>query len=393
VLIRELTGDDVEQAGRVCRVAFGRAVPVEPRPGVRGFVAEVGGRVAGVLTITRFNQFWGGAAVPMGGIGNVAVDPHARGRGVAGALLDTALGDMRERGQVLSALFATAPGVYRGRGWERAGVLEHLELPLDRLPAGRGAGPFGAGPFEVRPFGAGSVEARPVEEGDLAALHACYVDLASTVNGMLDRAGPAVRVEDVLGLDVVSVVPGHDGEVRGYLTAERRADGLLVHDLVGRDAATQLGLLGGLRSWGGALERVVLRVVDPAVTGLLTDQALRFTTTTSAWLLRVVDLPGAVAARGWPGAVGVDAVVGLEVFDEHAPWNAGRWRVVVEDGAVRAEAGGSGEVRLRARALGPWFSGMQDSHALRRAGLLDGDGRVLDRLVAAPGVPRLADSF
>ncbi|MEU4745290.1 sterol carrier protein domain-containing protein [Actinosynnema sp. NPDC023658] len=61
--------------------------------------------------------------------------------------------------------------------------------------------------------------------------------------------------------------------------------------------------------------------------------------------------------------------------------------------SVLVEPGGSGAVRLHARALGPWFSGMQDSHALRRAGLLDGDAALLDRLVGAPGVPRLADSF
>lgn len=375
VRIRELTEGDVEQADRVRRVAFGREGSTRPRPGRRGLVAEVDGRVAGVLTIGEFHQFWGGAPVPMGGVGGVAVDPYARGRGVATALLDAALRDMRERGQALSALYATVPAVCRALGWERAGVFEYLDFPLDRMPAGE------------------RVAARAAVAGDLAALHACYVDLASTVNGMLDRSPPTVDVGEVLELDVVSVVPGHDGEVRGYLTAERRADGLRVFDLVGRDVATQVGLLREVGSWAGVLDRVSLRVVDPAVTGLLTDQAVEFTVTASAWSLRVVDLPAAVAARGWPAVEGVSVVVDVEVVDEHAPWHAGRWRIVVEDGRVRAEAGGSGAVRLHARALGPWFSGMQDSHALRRAGLLDGDGRVLDRLVGAPGVPRMADFF
>ncbi|MFD7655467.1 enhanced intracellular survival protein Eis [Actinosynnema sp. NPDC059797] len=380
MLIRELTGDDSEALGRLHRVAFGRPGPTGARPGVRGLAAELDGRLAGALGITDFHQFWGGAAVPMGGIGGVAVDPYARGRGVAGALLDAALRDLRERGQPLSVLYATVPALYRSRGWERAGVFEHLEFPLDRVPAGA------------------RLAARPVEEGDLTALHACYCDLASTVNGMLDRAGPAVDVRDVLERDVVSVVPGRDGDVRGYLTAERDDRGLRVFDLVGRDLATQLSLLGEVRSWAGVLERASLRVTDPATTWLLTDQGIRFTTTTSAWFLRVVDLPAAVAARGWPAAQGLDGegldlVVDLEVVDEHAPWHAGRRRLVAEGGRVRVEAGGSGAVRLRARALGPWFAGAQDSHALRRAGLLDGDGRALDRLVGAPGVPRLADFF
>ncbi|MEV8438379.1 GNAT family N-acetyltransferase [Actinosynnema sp. NPDC051121] len=376
MLIRELTGDDVGEADRLRRVAFGGIGEPSLRPGRRGLVAEVGGRAAAVLTIKDFHQFWGGSPVPMGGVGGVAVDSWARGRGVAGALLDAALRDMRERGQVVSALYATVPAVYRSRGWDAGGVFEWLEFPLDRMPAGA------------------RVLARAAEEGDLPALHACYVDLASAVNGLLDRGAPTFDVADLLELDVVSVVPGHDGEVRGYLAASRGPAGLRVFDLVGRDAATQLGLLRELGSWAGVLDKALVRVTDPAVTGLLTNQAIEHTVTTSTWLLRVVDLPAAVAARGWPAAAWLKpAAVDLEVLDEHAPWHAGRQRLVVEDGAVRVEPGGSGAVRLHARALGPWFSGMHDSHALRRAGLLDGDGGLLDRLVGAPGVPRLADYF
>ncbi|WP_367132606.1 enhanced intracellular survival protein Eis [Saccharothrix sp. HUAS TT1] len=374
--IRELTEDDVEQVDRLRRVAFGRVGEPSLRPGRRGLTAELDGRLAGVLAVKEFHQFWGGSTVPMGGVCGVAVDPYARGRGVAGALLDAALPDMRERGQALSALFATVPAVYRSRGWERAGVFEWLDLPLDRVPRGE------------------RVVARPAVEGDLAALHACYCDVASTVDGMVDRSAPTFDVADVLQLDVVSVVPGHDGEVRGYLTASREADRLRVFDLVGRDAATQAGLLRELGSWAGVLDRAAVRVTDPAVTGLLTNQAIEYGVTASGWLLRVVDLAAAVAARGWPAAAWLKpAAVDLDVVDPHAPWHAGRRRLVVEDGRVRVEAGGSGAVRLHARALGPWFSGMQDSHALRRAGLLDGDGALLDRLVGAPGVPRLADNF
>ncbi|WP_433268093.1 GNAT family N-acetyltransferase [Actinosynnema sp. CS-041913] len=375
--IRELSDNDADDVRRLRKVAFGSASEEDPvRPGRRGLIAELDGRPAAVLTINDFHQFYGGAPVPMAGIGGVAVDPHARGRGVATGLLDRSLADLREHGQPLSALYATVPSVYRSRGWERAGVFEWLDVTIDRLPA------------------APRTVARPAGETDLDALHACYVDLASTVNGLLDRSQPAIDVADVLKLDIVSVAPGHDGEVRGYLTAERNRDGLRVFDLIGRDAATQLGLLSELTSWAGLLDQVSLRVTDPAVTGLLTNQGLRYTVNTSTWLLRVVDLPAAVAARGWPAAEGLKpAAVDLDVVDEHAPWHAGRQRLVVDDGSVRIEPGGSGAVRLHARALGPWFSGMQDSHALRRAGLLDGPAGLLDRLVGAPGVPRLADFF
>jgi predicted acetyltransferase len=115
------------------------------------------------------------------------------------------------------------------------------------------------------------------------------------------------------------------------------------------------------------------------------------------WMLRVVDLPAAVAARGWPAAAYLAPVsVDIEVVDEHAPWQAGRHRLVADGGKVVCEPGGEGTVRLQARALGPWYAGSADSAMLRRGGLLDGDAtaaRVLDLLTGAPRVPRMADSF
>lgn len=379
MLIRDIAAADAAEIARLRRVAFGRSSDEDPvRPGLRGLVAELDGRAAAVLTIREFRQFYGGLPVPMGGIGGVAVDPYARGRGVATGLLDATLRSLREHGQPLSVLYATVPAVYRSRGWERAGVLEWLDLTTDRLPRGP------------------RVLSRAAWDGDLDALHACYLDFACGVDGLLTREKPAIDVADVLRHDVVSVVPGRDGEVRAFLSAERTREGLKVFDLVARDADAHLGLLRELASWGGTLDQVSMRVTDPAVAGLLTNQGIRYTVTTSSWLLRVVDLPAAVAARGWPGAAFLrPAAVDLEVVDEHAPWHAGRQRLVVDGGAVRVEPGGSGAVRVHARALGPWFSGMQNTRALRRAGLLDGDGdaALLDQLVGAPGVPRLADFF
>ncbi|WP_053731716.1 enhanced intracellular survival protein Eis [Nocardia sp. NRRL S-836] len=384
--IREYVEDDLDAVFRLRRLAFNSTERPEQlvRPGTHGLVAELDGRVAGVLGIGAFAQFYGGAAVPMGGIGGVAVDGAFRGRGVAAALLDAAIGAMREHGQPVSALYPTVPTLYRGFGWERAGRFEQVELPMDRLlsvPA----------PDELIP-------SRPAEEGDLAALHDCYTEVARTIDGMADRRPPRIDPAKVLEMDLVSVLPGPDG-LRGYLTAKREPGGgdlgrLKVFDLVGADLQAQLNLLASLRSWAGTLDAVDLRVVDPATIDLLGATPLRYSVSTSTWMLRVVDLPAAVAARGWPPVP--DLAVDLEVVDPRAPWHAGLCRIVATDGVVRVEPGGSGAVRLHARALGPWFSGLQNTHALRRAGLLDGDpadAAPLDLLAASSGVPRLADFF
>ena len=49
----------------------------------------------------------------------------------------------------------------------------------------------------------------------------------------------------------------------------------------------------------------------------------------SLWV-RLVDLPVALAARGYEA----DCDVVVEVADEPAPWNAGRWRIRVKDGTA-----------------------------------------------------------
>ncbi|MFD5830807.1 enhanced intracellular survival protein Eis [Lentzea sp. NPDC060358] len=383
--IREYTEDDLDAVFRLRKLAFNSTRRPEQlvKPGSRGLVAELDGQVAGVLGIGEYAQFYGGAAVPMGGIGGVAVDGALRGRGVANALLDASLTVMREHGQALSVLYATVPTLYRGRGWERTGVLEWVELPMDRLLA--------------VPKPSERIPSRPARESDLSALRECYLEVARTVDGLADRRPPRIDVAEVLEMDLVSVLPGPNG-LRGYLTAQREPGGdmgrLKVFDLVATDVEAQLTLLASLASWAGTLEAVDLRITDPATLNLLAGTPLRYSVWTATWMLRVVDLPAAVAARGWPALAGT--AVDLDVVDPHAPWHAGPQRLVVEDGAARLEPGGTGAVRLHARALGPWFAGAQNTHALRRAGLLEGDqadAAVLDQLVGGSGVPRLADFF
>lgn len=382
-------GDD-EALYRLGRLAFGG--PKEPvperlwsnSPGWYGFVAEDGGQPIGCLKVREYAQFFGGRAVPMGGVASVAVDPYARGRGVATALLDTALPAMRERGDVISALFPSVPPLYRARGWEQTGNYERVGLRPEL--------------FAMLPKPASPPRLRRAEKADLPALHAAYLDLASTVDGLLDRATAAFQLERVLEIDIVEIADGPDGSMRGYLSADRPDDEkLITYDLVAADGETALGLLANLGRWTGIMTEISLRIIDPAWWQLLTTLPVVHDVNNHPWMLRVVDLPAAVAARGWPAATHLRPfTVDLDVVDEHAPWQAGRHRLVVDDGKVTCEPGGTGAVRMSARALGPWYAGSADSAMLRRAGLLEGDAAdacLLDLLTGAPHPVRMADAF
>jgi predicted acetyltransferase len=394
LIIRDAREDDGEELYRIRRIAFGGPREPDPKRGVNpywpdgfegwwGLVAELDGRPAGFLRSRDYRQFFGGNAVPMGGLASVAVDPYARGRGVATALLDRALVGLRDAGQCISALYPSVPPLYRGRGWEQTGAYERMILPIDLLAA------------LPKPTAYRTI--RPAREQDLPALHATYRGFASTVDGMLDRSTKAHKIEEIFELDIVDVIPGVGG-LRGFLTADRpEGERLIVHDLIADDADTAGRLLRQLASWAGILNDVSLRVVDPAVRDLLLAQPVLHDVRNHPWMLRVVDLPAAVAARGWPLAAALRPLsVDVEVADEHAPWQAGRHRIVFDGDAVFCEPGGTGAVRLHARALGPWYAGSADTAMLRRAGLLEGDVKaaaVLDALTGAPHPVRMADSF
>ncbi|WP_018683353.1 GNAT family N-acetyltransferase [Actinokineospora enzanensis] len=384
VTIRPFQDDDHELAYRVARLAFGgpprpTGIPVDPPGAWHGLVAEDGGAIEGFLRVWRYNQFFGGRAVPTGGVASVAVSPHVRRRGIAGRMLAEALQVMREEGQCVSALYPYVVPVYRARGWELVGTRREAVVPLSELAAVADT----------------DVPLRQATATDLDSLHACYLRTASRIDGMFDRAAPAFDVSRVLELDVVTVAPGESG-LRGYLSANR-PDGkrLQVYDLAADDVDTARALLRGIASWAGALADASVRILDGALLELIFPMRLSYTT--EAFMLRVVDLPAAVAARGWPAvAFARPFRVDIEVIDPWAPWQAGRWRLAVEDGVVTCEPGGAGEVTLHAGALGPWFAGSTTTDSLRQVGLLTGDpaaAAALDALTGAPHPVHLAEAF
>lgn len=390
MIVRPPRDADDEQIYEVARLAFGGPREPEPRSlwsnqkGWHGLVAEVDGRIGGIMKAREYQQFFGGVAVPMGGLASVAVAPAGRGQGVANALIDAIMPEMRDRGQCVSALYPSVPPLYRGRGWEQTGNYERVTLRPEL--------------FALLPKPAERLVMRRATEEHLPALHDCYLRFAATVDGMLDRSTAAFQLEKLLELDIIEVAVREDGTVRGYLTGERpEGDKITIHDLVADDRDTALGLFANLARWDGILTEISLRINDPAWWQLLMTLPVVHDVRNHPWMLRVVDLPAAVAARGWPVAAYLAPVsVDIEVIDEHAPWQAGRHRLVADGGKVVCEPGGEGTVRLQARALGPWYAGSADTAMLRRGGLLDGDAtaaRVLDLLTGAPRVPRMADSF
>ncbi len=125
--IRFLTESDLEEAFRLDRETFN--LPEERRERwmrssqpERKHGAFANGRLVGATHALSFGQYFGGRSVPMGGVGDVAVAPEQRGKELARRMMTEALMAMRDRGEVISALFPATTSLYRRVGYELAGA-------------------------------------------------------------------------------------------------------------------------------------------------------------------------------------------------------------------------------------------------------------------------------
>jgi predicted acetyltransferase len=396
VEVRPIAGEEeARQAFDVLRRAFNYARDEEDRwvatvgPLERTRAVIAGGRVAAFARVRPFGQFFGGRRVPLGGFSPVGTAPEHRGRGYATLVTTAHFEALRERGEVLAGLYPASTPLYRGVGFGLAGVWGEHRVPaedLRRLPAPSSAGPA----------------LRRAEPADLPAIVDCYANFAPAVNGWLDR--PQVWWDRIL-VDRweerhVYVADDGAGGVAGYVGYEQtggRAAAYVIRvlEVVARhdDVARALWRLVGSSSTL-AKEITVVGPPEHPLFLLLPEQTLTPGKQLRS-MLRLVDAPGAVAARGYPA--GLRAAVDLEIAgDRQCPWNNGAWRLEVDGGKGSLTPGGRGAVRLGPPALASLWSGYATPVALAGAGLLEGGGPGdLDLLAAmfAGPTPWMSDFY
>ena len=392
--IRALRESDLEQAWALDQDAF--HVPAERKPHFLEFTepsrwigAFDAGRLIAATGAHAFGQFFGKRSVPMAGVHSVSVAPERRGQGLAREVMTPLLHAMRERGEVISSLFPAATRLYRGLGWEIGGSY-----------LWRGIAPRSLQRLE-RPAHVGL---RPGSAGDLELLRPCYARFAAPQNGQVDR--PEIwwrRLVAFWDERSVFIAEGPGGELEGYLVY-RQLDGewsalggpfrIAVYELaaVTRDASLALWRLLG--SWATQVSQIVYRgpAEDPLLL-LLPEQELSVLAEIR-WMTRVIDAPGAVAARGF--APGIEVEVPLTLRDPVLPDNQGRFRLRVRDGRGELEPGGRGGPALTIGAFSSLYTGWASAEMLRRAGMLEGGSdaqrAALDAAFAGP-TPWMVDEF
>lgn len=376
ITVRPVGYDDQPAYTRLGAEAFG--VPEGGRPvptreewaaaGFREWGAFDGEALAARLRVYGFTSWFHGAQVPTAGVAGVAVEPEQRGAGHVAPLFAAALAEAREGGEVISTLFPSAPGIYRGLGYEVIGSFDDVDVPLPalaRVPAGAG------------------VSTRRATVADFDAVVGVHREWAARQNGPVSRAEkpfwtpPEKFFADYTGVtlavDEAGDVVGFASWVRGegYTPASALME---VDDLLALtpEAARALWRTLGSFSTVVGTARVSTSGLDPAWL-VLPDLTSRVHAA-HPYMLRVLDVAGALGGVESPleGARVPFAVRGAADL-------AGAWTLTVADGvthlerdAVAVEDAHHDRPVLTANGLALVYAGAQSPANLRVAGHLTG---------------------
>jgi predicted acetyltransferase len=342
-----------------------------------------GERVLGVAAERRFRQRFGGRELEMCGIWGVGTLPEHRGSGLATLAVGRLLREAQERGVPLTALYPATIRPYRGLGYELAGTYTEHRVPLDDLP--RGGGPLPVVEFDP--------------DADLDAVRACYVRATEMQNGPIDCDEPTWWPDRIMGhftpdehqRAVVARGPG--GEVEAYASFLYEKDEgdldisfrLSCKHFVASSLDGIASLLAYFRGFRGLGQSLEFPGPPAEPLALLVEEQKVKPAWTFRWMLRLLDVPGALEGRGYPPVSG-EAVIGVE--DGMFPDNRGPWRISAEDGKVHVtKAEGASVHPIPIGTMSSIFSGFVSPHDVARIGLMDPEDPalpVLARLFAGP---------
>lgn len=341
--------------------------------------------------------------VPVAGLTWVGVHPDHRRKGLLTAMLRHHFEQTRDEGVHLSVLHASEPSIYGRHGYGLASFEHTAEL-------GRGT-TFTAPGLEDHVAAITTRLSTVNDKGMGQRRRACDLALAAQHVGVivgdedfyeeLSRVSP----EDVRDEEPRRVLfASRDGEDVGYAVFHRKHK----WDNGRPGAKVEVGPISG---GPAALLALLRRLVDLDLAGTTTVYGIASESPLLSWVqgpratgdlhtydslwLRLVDLPEALASRGYEGE-SCDVVV--EIVDEPAPWNAGRWRIRVGGGEAEATRSDQApDATMNVEALGAAYLGGRSLLAMRNAGTVTehrpGAVRELWRAVRTDVMPQASRGF
>jgi predicted acetyltransferase len=332
------------------------------------------GQLAGGLGVYRMGQWFGGRVIPSGGVCLVGIAPEFRGQGLAGFALQSLLEELHADGTPLACLFPSTQRLYRSVGFEQAGSRCRYKLPLGSINLADRELPV----TRIEPEAAAELFGPVAQER------------ARRSNGNLARSGGLWdRLTHHPDKTQYSGLIGTPDDPQGFLCYryEHAGEQTIVHvtDMAALTPAA-VGRLWTFLADHSSIPSHVTWSGPPTDPLLVATQECKHTPVELLrWMLRIVDVKGALEARGYPRDVRGE--VHFEITDGLLPHNCGRWVLQVVDGRGTLSAGGNGDLRLDIRGLAPLYSSFLSPDALRSTGLIDGGDAALEaatRIFAGP---------
>jgi predicted acetyltransferase len=364
ISIEDLHHGDEERAHRLGRQAFSSTEPFDPdRPGVgegRHMAAYLDGTLVGQVRRLGFGQYFGGRRLACAGISGVAVAPQARSRNLARRMVIESLERAAADGELIAALYPTTAALYRSVGFEVAGWWNQVGVPISELPSVDGSVTWETADFDDPRLPLLYDQMAPEHDGWLDPGSAFWT-LRATQAKKDDRTNRYLYIGSRSGQPVAAVQYSY-GQSE---TSMYRLDVEAIYGIDGTALRAALALLGSHGTTADEIRTVLpLDELELHLSHVQRAKVLR----SWPWMLAFVDLPGAIAARGYP-----DCVAGslqLAVGDPLRPANAGSWVLSVAGAKASLEPGGDGHVEVTAPDLAAVFTGHLDPLRLARAGRL-----------------------
>ena len=326
-----------------------------------------GDEVVAAARFWDFDQWWSGRRVPVAGVAGVVVAPEYRGRGVGSKLMRGLLQRAGDKGFPLTALYPATTVIYRHLGYEFGGGRYRFSFPAADLRAlgGKEVDVRRAGPEDAERFLelVGQSHARRRTNGPLVW------PLKEVTSWLADEDNFAYVADD------------------GFVVYNWSGSDLCIDEIVAGSEATARALWATVGS-GSSIASTVHAYISPDdPVHLLVEHEAYKEVQHQRWMLRLLDAPAAIAARGFAPEAAVE--IDLRLEDPDVPGNSGDWHLSVADGAGElTPTQASGEVlQLGPRGLAALYAGTPLA-TLRGSGLASGGltavDAVLDPVFAGP---------
>jgi predicted acetyltransferase len=344
-----------------------------------------GDALVGTAGVYPFTFTIPGGRVPAAGVTMVGVLPSHRRKGILTKMMKFQLDDAPARGEPIAVLWASEDLIYQRFGYGMASVQGQIDVPRDRAAFLRDEGPIGR------------TRLIDVDEA-LKVLPSVYDRVAETQPGMFARTPEWWRYHRLRDPEdrrrgggplwhAVLEIEGRPEAYALYRVFSNWEGGVntgytQVEEAMGTSAratreiwrfAFGIDLMERVKAW-------LLPPDHPLMLSTAEPTRLRFAQVDTFWL-RVVDVPAALGARSYASD---DSVV-FDVNDSFCSWNAGRHRLVTDEGRGEVEpASGDPDLLVDVTDLATTYLGAYSFTQLVRA------GRVAE---AKPGAAARADAM